>query len=282
MGAKLSLFQKPTKEQLEESYSRLKSVRKVASEFGYTGEGIRVMMHNFGLNISKPNKNRYSCDEEFFSKTDEHSFYVAGFYAADGCVMFKRKTDSEPCIVYMALGIKDADHFEKIKNTMTAQHPLSTKVVKNSFINPAWKDSEEKELRITSRQMCRDLAKFNIVPRKTHIYTFPEWLIDHPLVNHFMRGYFDGDGSFYIQDKNKEVPQICFNLRGTLPFLYNYRSILERECTLNKRVKDVRTNNGIGVLEYGGNGIVGKIVKFLYKDATIYLDRKYQIIKDLL
>lgn len=78
------------------------------------------------------------------------------------------------------------------------------------------------------------------------------------------------------------MPQVYFSFRGTPPFLYNYRSILERECGLEPRIKTVRVNTGIGVLEYGGNGIVGKIAKFLYRDATIMLDRKYEIVKELI
>lgn len=280
MATKSKSFIKPTREQLQESYNRLKSVRKVGLEFGYTGEGIRIMMHEFGLEISKPNKNMYSCDEDFFSRDNEESFYIAGYYAADGCIITKR--DYGPCIVYMALGSKDKNHFLKMKNIMKAEHPLSIKIVKNSIQNPNWKDSEENELRITSRKMCQDLARFNIVPRKSLIYTFPEWLINHPLVHHFMRGYNDGDGSFYIQNKTKNILQIYFSLRGTPPFLHIYRSILERECELEPRTKTVRVNTGIGVLEYGGNGVVGKIAKFLYRDATVMLDRKYDIVKELI
>ena len=99
-----------------------------------------------------------------------------------------------------------------------------------------------------------------------------------------MRGYNDGDGSFYIPKlaKNKITEQIFFALRGTPEFLKVYRSILEEKCGLKTRDTDIRISSGHGVLEYGGNRVVGKIVKYLYANATICLPRKHVIIKPLL
>jgi len=94
-----------------------------------------------------------------------------------------------------------------------------------------------------------------------------------------MRGYNDGDGSFFIGklQEGRTVEQVYFGLRGTVEFLTIYRSILEEKCDLDIREKSVRVNTGIGVLEYGGNGILSKITDYLYKDATIYLPRKRDI-----
>ena len=93
-----------------------------------------------------------------------------------------------------------------------------------------------------------------------------------------MRGYFDGDGSFYYSlAKNKKSRQKYINIRGTQEFLTMYRSILERECDIDKKEKDIRLNSGIGALEYGGNNIVEKISDFLYKDATVWMKRKKSV-----
>ncbi len=269
-----------TKEKILEVYDRLESLRAVGRELGCSGETVRWYMKKFGIKPKEPIK--HNCNHNFFSIDDEESFYVAGFVAADGCV--KKHSGNKNIInqFYIGLSVKDESHLLKIKNIMKSDHKLYSVVGKNSLRNSKWKDSSKRELVITSEKLCNDLKKFNVVPRKTYVYTFPEWLINHPLVHHFMRGYNDGDGSFYIQDKTKNIPQVCFSLRGTPLFLHIYRSILERECDLQPRTKTVRVNTGIGVLEYGGNGIVAKIAKFLYKDATVMLDRKYEIVKGLI
>jgi hypothetical protein len=129
--------------------------------------------------------------------------------------------------------------------------------------------------------MVKDLQRFNVVPAKTKIYTFPDSLVSHPLVHHFMRGYFDGDGSWYIPVQKKPTKQIYFSLRGTELFLEPFRSILEKQCDLEIRKTPIRINTNCGVLEYGGNGITTKIKDFLYKDATVYLKRKFDIVNSI-
>ena len=46
-----------------------------------------------------------------------------------------------------------------------------------------------------------------------------------------------------------------------------------------ERNKDIRINNSIGVLEYGGNGVASKIRDFLYNDAVTFLNRKFDKVK---
>jgi hypothetical protein len=269
-----------SKEQLEEAYARLGSLSLVAKELGGTKEGVRCAMKRYGLIINP--LIIHTCDEDFFSRDNEESFYWAGFLAADGCIG-KHSNYKTTNYLSLALAKKDKEHVELFKKHINTSAPVLEYLVKNSAYNSKWNDSWKNEIKITSEKICADLARFNIVPRKSLIYAFPDWLIQHSLVNHFMRGYFDGDGSFYITlGKNKITPQLCFSLRGTTEFLTVYRSILEKECQLEEKRKDIRINTGIGVLEYGGNGILKKVAQFLYKNSTIYLPRKFDKIKELL
>lgn len=48
--------------------------------------------------------------------------------------------------------------------------------------------------------MFGDLSKHGCVPNKSLILKFPTTL-PNELVNDFIRGYFDGDGSVYINNK---------------------------------------------------------------------------------
>lgn len=162
---------------------------------------------------------------------------------------------------------------------MNAEAPIRDFLVKNKKYNDKWNDTWKSEIIITSKQMVEDLKRFNIVPRKSLIYTFPEWMKTHPLKHHFIRGYNDGDGSFYIPKlpKGKKTEQIYFSMRGTPMFLKDVRSILEGECMLEKKERNIRISSKHGILEYGGNGIVGKLVNYLYHDATIYLLRKQEL-----
>jgi transposase-like protein len=264
-------------EMVERLYRQLGSLSAVAKEIGCTKEGVRLVMKRNGFDIKR--QIIYNANYNLFKEENEQSLYWAGFIAADGCVKQRKTNCSDRFELQIALSSKDHKHLEKFKNDIQYDGPIRKSISKNSKINPLWNDTESCEIQITSKEIFDDLSKYNIVPRKSLIYTFPEWLITHPLINHFMRGYFDGDGSWYLQKYLQKKQQLMFSLRGTPEFLTTYRTILERECGLQRRDKLIRINSGIGVLEYGGNGITSKIASFLYKDASIYLDRKYNMVK---
>lgn len=267
-----------TKEILEQSYAELGSLKAVARKFDVDSGSIKKYMTIHGLDF-KPQV-RYGCDHDFFSRDNEESFYIAGFIAADGCVK-KRKSSSGNLRyeVQISLSKKDEEYLRLIKDTMKAETLIHNFLIKNSQINPNWNDSWCSQFTITSEKMVNDLERFNVVPVKTLTYRFPLWIVNHPLVHHFMRGYNDGDGSFFVGklQEGRTVAQIYFSLRGTVEFLTIFRSILEEKCNLDIRKKSVRENTGIGVLEYGGNSVLSKITDYLYKDATIYLPRKRDI-----
>lgn len=264
-----------SEEDLKRVYLEKQSVRDVAEHFGCSHETIRELLHKYDA-CNAPI--RYKCNEDFFSKDSEEVFYVAGFIAADGNIKDQRATD----ILDISLSKNDKSHIEKIKKLLQAENPIHDYLVKNSKRNSKWNDTWKSEMKITSQKLSDDLKRFNVEPRKSLILTFPEWLVKHPMVNHFMRGYFDGDGSFHTQlQKGRKTEQLYFGTRGTSEFLTVFRTILERECKLNPRDTEIRISSGCGMLEYGGNGVLKKISDFLYKDATIWLDRKYEFVMAL-
>lgn len=54
--------------------------------------------------------------------------------------------------------------------------------------------------------MCNDLISHGCVPNKSLILKPPK--IDNELINHFIRGYFDGDGCVSFNSKTK-VYAVC-------------------------------------------------------------------------
>ena len=258
-----------TKEILENSYYESRSLTAMAEKFKTTRKTIANHMNHYG--IAHKLETKYKCNENIFSTDTEISFYLAGFIAADGCIMSKGNSK----MLSISLSKKDKSHLEKIRNALGAEHPIGDYDVKNSKRNPKWNDIVKSDLKISSAKIYSDLQRFNITERKTLTLKFPDWIKNHPLRHHFIRGYIDGDGCFSSAvGKGKKVRQVFFSVRGTTAFLTSLRSILEADLNLEERTKDIRINNGIGVLEYGGNRICKSLADYLYKDATIYLDRK--------
>jgi len=265
-----------SKELLEEAYNRLGTLKAVARELGIDPESVSHHMNKFGLDYQ--HRIIYDCDHNFFSKENEETFYVAGFIAADGCVKTHSSSDNS-FQLQIGLSMEDKDFLLKIKEILKTEAPIHDYLVKNSKRNPKWNDCWKSELTVTSKKMFDDLSRFDVVPRKSLILTFPEWMKTHPLKRHFIRGYNDGDGSFYLGElkDGRTVEQVYFAMRGTPAFLKVVRDILEKECGLEERHKCVRISSGHGTLEYGGNGVISQIADYLYQDATIYLPRKRDI-----
>lgn len=126
------------------------------------------------------------------------------------------------------------------------------------------------------------MLKFNIKQRKSLVYKFPGKIIKNKLCNHFMRGYFDGDGCFSIDKNNGKKKQLKFALLGTFGFLNNYHKVLLQKMFITTKNSKPKKYKKIARLLFGGNILISKIATFLYKDATIYLDRKYNLVKHLI
>lgn len=223
---------------------------------------------------------RIPFDEDFFSRDNEESFYVAGFMAADGWKC--RSNDSYANGIQ--LSVDDEDHLLLIQKLIKHQGKLSYTTKKPVMLpgNRIGKISKMCTLLFSSSKTFKDLERFNVVERKTYIYHMPEWLIDHPLIHHFMRGYIDGDGCFcFKNNKNQRLPQVLFTMKGTAIFLQQFHNIIfKNEITPNDRIilaKNGKKYAAFNTLQYGGNIIVSKLYDFLYKDATIFLNRKKEI-----
>jgi Staphylococcus phage endonuclease len=259
-----------TKELLTKEVNELRRIDRIADKYGLHYTTISRKLAKYDITISKV---IYRCDEDIFSKDTEEAFYLAGFIAADGCV---NEHTNKQMTLTIALSDKDKTHLLLLKELLRFEGNIFECPVKNSKRNEGWKDTLNYGFRISSDKICNDLRRFNIVPRKTKQYTFPEWLKCHPLAHHFMRGYNDGDGCIRIKKKNW-MGKLDFQLVGQPAFLSAYMEVLGENCNIDTTSKKVQIRkNGLGVIGFTGNPIVIKIADFLYKDATIYLPRKLE------
>ena len=78
-----------------------------------------------------------------------------------------------------------------------------------------------------------------------------------------------------VLDLTKEKGYYNLSVLGTKEFLDEYENILMKELKKEKRNKRTQNGQALGI-QYGGRMQLLKIYNFLYKDATIYLERKIQ------
>lgn len=85
---------------------------------------------------------------------------------------------------------------EKFNKSLESDYPVQSYVVKEG------KGAGNTYYRvfITSKKLAEDLTKYGCHSNKTYDLTFPNKKIfaNEDLIRHFIRGYFDGDGSVFI------------------------------------------------------------------------------------
>ena len=121
------------------------------------------------------------------------------------------------------------------------------------------------------------LNNLGVIPNKSLYLSFPTWL-DESLYSHFIRGYIDGDGWI---SKNPKAPRI--ELVGTESFCHSLYNIIfdkfDIKPAIRKRYKD--SNTTTRQLDFGGRKQVKMFLDWIYKDADLYLNRKYNIYKSI-
>ncbi len=212
------------------------------------------------LGHSRETQDKYNINYRFFENFTQESAYILGFIAADGHLKIDHGERHETKLQF-ELASYDRDILEKIKDTISFEGPI------------ALSNRDTVKLQINNRKVCLDLEIIGI-PRnnKTQDVGWPQTLPDS-LAHHFTRGLFDGDGSIY-QDNGAYVIQLLGNehmldtLKEKLP-IQSIRKVRKRSYA---NIWDLKFSHKMAV----------QIIHWLYQDATIYLDRKYQKAIELL
>ena len=222
--------------------------------------------------------NRYKCNFDFFKKWTNEMAYVLGFLYADGAVIDAISSRTQ----YIQFNSTDKELLEKIKIALNSEHPI--RVLPPHLTvhkNGTYKSAKSFILRIGSRRMFNDLIRLGVIPNKSKISIFP--IVPVSYLNHFIRGYFDGDGCIFLQlAKGKKIKTIIKKLSviftsGSKIFLeglnFNIRKVIDL------RQDKVYNSHHSYQLRYSTSDSI-QLFKFLYKTVhqkNIYLRRKFKI-----
>lgn len=243
----------------------------IAQEYGVSFGAIYAHLRKKGVKTRPPEvfHRKYECNHGYFDDIDgQEKAYWLGFLMADGCIYKNRLT--------IALQEKDAVHIQLFLNSLNSSHPVHIYEAKRYESRRVVAIHKTANASINSTHLTNSLATHGVVPRKTFNLRWPD--IDSSLVPHFIRGYIDGDGGFSVdQSPRFKTPQIIFYVTGYRPFIERMQEILIDECNLNKtksryRIKEQRKTISI---QYRGNRQVKRICNYLYHNAKIYMERKY-------
>lgn len=213
---------------------------------------------------------KYFCNKEYFDVIDtEEKAYVLGFYYADGCVVGNN--------LVIQLSDVDTEIVEKFKKIF-----YDDREANYGFENKMTPKSGMKRyvgLGARSDHMIETLNKIGLTPRKSLTAIFPseEFLPKH-LQRHFIRGIFDGDGCIHIPNNKKESP-ICMFI-GSENCTYSIIDIINENLKIQPQLiyaKDTKHPTlQTHTFVYKNFKNCKKFLDFMYKDSTIYLQRKYK------
>lgn len=179
----------------------------------------------------------------------------------------------------VSLSYKDVNHLEKLKNALGGSNPIKTYTIKNGIGS----GNQYCKIVFDSKKLTLDLKNKGCFQNKSLILTFPSKdIVPEHLIKHFIRGYFDGDGTVFMSNEKhwrygRIFPVIHFRFCGTFEFLSEVQKILN----MNGRLVHSRLskNNNYELL-YKRRKRARQFMHYLYDDATIYLDRKFQVFKN--
>lgn len=207
--------------------------------------------------------------EDFFETIDtEEKAYWLGFLYADG---YNHEEKRE---VKIGLAARDEDFLLQFRDLIFPNKDKPLYYHEENGVRTKC------ELSITSVKMSRQLAKHGCMQAKTFKIKFP-YFIDESLCRHFIRGYFDGDGSLSIatlkKGPDKGQKKVTFSIVGHKEFLTDLNKVLSQQCGLNenKLIGYKNRNPNMANVVFGGRAQCVKIREYLYKDATIFMKRKY-------
>lgn len=243
-----------------ERYRELKNIKKVAKSFGVSLRPIKRILEN---NDVKLTNRRYDVNHSYFEviSTEERAYWL-GFLYADGCV---RKTKSGGQLV-LKLSNKDKNHLNLFKDNIESEHKVVHYQEKTVSKKGTPSKSDNCAIRINSNKLVDDLINQGCFPRKTFIIEKPN--IPEKFYKDFIRGYYDGDGNFFYNEKTKMavITIVCASEKFR-KFLIDVISTIPDIGKIheNKEKYTIKIVNIVGILGF---------LSYIYDNSKVELTRK--------
>lgn len=242
-------------------YVKLKNIRKVAKYFDVSISPITRILKSNGVELTN---RRYNVNHNYFDIIDtEEKAYWLGFLYADGYIRERKSGNS----LEMKLSIKDKHHLELFRESINSNH-----IIVDGFNKVKYKggisSSHMSTLAIYSIRLVESIKSQGFHSRKT--FTIEKPNINNDLINHFIRGYFDGDGSFtFVENKRNTSGFVCVSPK--------FRNFLMTTIIKNTNIKKFYIDENRGYIMIQNKLDNNEFYNYIYKNATIYLKRKKEI-----
>ena len=252
-------------------YQNGMSIKEIANSLGRSTNYIcRILNHYDMVETDRLTTVYHMTWRPFGQVRTEKQAYWLGFLMADGSV----SSEANRYEVEFGLAKKDEERvlaFADFIHTKPSLH-IQERLVKTEK-NP--EGLLQVRVTISDVQMVKDLAKYGCTVRKSLTKKFP-YMLPQRLWRHFIRGYFDGNG--YVTQSSG---QCAFGFVSSYDMCKAFEDILLEENIINRRCK-FGSSGKASVFCRGGNLQAKKFFDYLYKRATTYMTRKYDVFNAIL
>lgn len=251
------LKEKLSREDVIDLYEKHQKVKVIADMYNTSTQTISRLMDFYGIKRNRVNagNKKHFFNEDYFENIDtQEKAYWLGFIYADGCVY---KGTGNSLRFQMNLKADDLPHINKFQEAMGSDYDV---ILKDVDGHPS------ALLQVNSTKMCKHLVNHGVVLRKSLVCKMPN--LKEDLIRHFIRGYFDGDGSVCFSASNRITKEV--SICGGKDMMSSISKILGTKLYLNwrKNLSKTSTSDKQKILD---------IYEYFYNNATIYLQRKKRI-----
>lgn len=217
---------------------------------------------------------KYTINDKYFENIDnERKAYWLGLLWADGSINKSSKACKTPNRLQISQNKDNKDVLYEFVKDLNSNYPV-LHTMKPSGYNSK---GEFYELRINNTKIVSDLMNKGF-DRKDRRIKLPK--IKPNLMNHFIRGYFDGDGCLSLYDQKRGhyiTKRHELSFTGYTEFIKELQNVLEinTKVTKNVKLKTYKRTLKSSSLRYGGKQSIDEIYNYMYKDATIYNKNKH-------
>lgn len=256
------IFTDDEKDKIVELYLSGLTIIQVAEKINKPRHAVGNFIKNKSLSRSCHDPIYRQCPirEDYLEVIDaEEKAYFLGFFFADGFIHNSGNTCG------FTNHIKDDYIFKK----------FSSLIYINDGDGFSYTKRGQAAFHIYSKKMCKDLEKFGLHKRKTFDLEFPpKNLIPDNMMNHFIRGVFDGDGCI-CNYKNKSNNKLLshFSIIGTESLMGGINDILSAVTERPKKLYTTKYKNLVNI-KHNAIDSIRLIYEYLYNNATMFLTRK--------
>jgi len=241
-----------------DSYSQL----EISKRLGISLSSVRRVMRVLNLSGHSLGK-RVFLDDDFFHVIDnERKAYWLGFLVADGCLA---KSAGTRRAIRFFLSDKDKCVIDEFVRDLKYEGKVYFDLVRKNC-----------GVVFNSVRMAEDLVKIGFLDWKNGCPDLMLRSIPDVLIHHFVRGFFDGDGSVVVhqrKDRNSRSVFVVFVAdRKDFRILESIRDLISSKVGVSRL--DVKFCKTCCIIRWTGNRQIRVIADWMYCGASVFLARK--------